>query len=149
MMAAERNPLLPQDAAAEEEEAILPRRGALFTLRLAFYSTASYLCFFGLRKPWVVLVYQDAPPILGVRPKIAIAAAQTVSYFCGKTFGVGLVSRVPQSKLRRALSLAGGCAGLAWLGFATLPCGVLTLAATAFGGFPLALAWQRMDVAQI
>ena len=41
-------------------------------------------------------------------PKIGIAAAQTCSYFAGKTFGVKLVSAVPQHKLRRALAARGG-----------------------------------------
>ena len=75
-------------------------------------------------------------------PQVAIAIAQMGSYFCGKLFGVGLVSRVPQHKLRRALSSAGICAFLAWVGFALLPSGVLTLVCAALSGFPLALTWS-------
>lgn len=116
-------------------------RGVLFTMRLAFFATTSYLCLYGLRKPWVVLIYTDVPPILGVSAKIGIAAAQMVSYFCGKTFGVGLVSRVPQAKLHRTLALAGGAAALGWLGFAMLPIGIFTLLSAAITGFPLALTW--------
>lgn len=127
-----------EDKVAERE----PARGARFTIRLAFFSTASYLCAYGLRKPWIVLDFSAAPPILGASPKVAIACAQMVTYFCGKTFGVGLVSRVPQHKLRRALALAGGWAALGWVGFGLLPYGVLTLLSASLGGFPLALCWS-------
>jgi hypothetical protein len=151
-----------EDKVAERE----PARGARFTIRLAFFSTASYLCAYGLRKPWIVLDFSAAPPILGASPKVAIAVrhaagsravrgqipthgalrvaqcAQMVTYFCGKTFGVGLVSRVPQHKLRRALALAGGWAALGWVGFGLLPYGVLTLLSASLGGFPLALCWS-------
>ena len=64
-------------AAAWEVDPLLsegapPKRGLLFTIRLAFYATRAYLCFFGLRKPWVVLLYSGVPPILGLRPKVSV-----------------------------------------------------------------------------
>ena len=64
-------------AAAWEVDPLLsegapPKRGLLFTIRLAFYATSAYLCFFGLRKPWVVLLYSGVPPILGLRPKVSV-----------------------------------------------------------------------------
>jgi len=135
----EHRPLLPHDPDRPGAE---PARGPWFTLRLAFFATGTFLCFYGLRKPWVVLLFQDRPPILGMSPKVAIAVTQMVSYCCGKTFGVGLVSRVPQHKLRRVLVLSGCRAVLAWLGFTLLPYGLCTLASAALGGFPLALSWS-------
>ena len=128
----------------EESSGLLhhPREREASPIKLAIYSTSSYLCFYGLRKPWVVLLYNDVPPIFGASPKVAIAASQMIFYFLGKTFGVKIVAGVPQNKLHRALAISGIVAAAAWIGFALFPYGPLTLVAAALGGFPLALTWS-------
>ena len=68
-------------AASDEESSGLlhhPREREASPIKLAIYSTSSYLCFYGLRKPWVVLLYNDVPPIFGASPKVAIAALQMI-----------------------------------------------------------------------
>ena len=84
----------------EESSGLLhhPREREASPIKLAIYSTSSYLCFYGLRKPWVVLLYNDVPPIFGASPKVAIAASQMIFYFLGKTFGVKIVAGKPADR---------------------------------------------------
>ena len=110
-------------------------------LHLALWSTAGYLCLYGLRKPWAAAGFSDCPPILGAHPKVAIATAQTAGYFLGKLFGVRLVAQLPMRHVRSALLLGSGITFSCWVAFAILPYGVVSLVVVGLGAAPLALGW--------
>ena len=134
----ERSPLIGKQP-PWEHEAPPPK---YLALRLAFFSWGNYLCMYGMRKPWSALQYVGDPPLLGMNPKVAIAVAQIVGYFCGKLLGIWIVPRVTKRALVSVLIFIGCNCTLGWLGLYLLPRGVLTLLSVSVGSFPLAMVWS-------